>query len=126
MEISHTGFYFLLMLDNIHKLFAGLVLFSIFGIFISLMCWGMPLSEDMEKSSNITKKCLRWAIATFVISVLGAVFIPDTKQMAAIIVVPKLVNSDFVQKDLPEETKEVYGLFKQWLRAEIKEPKKTE
>lgn len=44
---------------------------------------------------------------------IAAVLLPSTKQMAAIIVAPKIVNSDVVQKDIPELYEMGIGLVKQ-------------
>lgn len=39
--------------------------------------------------------------------------IPTTRQMAAILVIPAIVNSEFMQKDLPADLREIYTLAKE-------------
>lgn len=46
------------------------------------------------------------------IAILTLIFLPSTKEMAAIKLIPVIYNSDFVQKELPKEGKELYDLAK--------------
>lgn len=46
------------------------------------------------------------------IAILTLIFLPSTKEMAAIKIIPVIYNSDFVQKELPKESKELYDLAK--------------
>lgn len=52
---------------------------------------------------------------------------PTTKEMAFIYVVPKIVNSEMVQKEIPKEVKELYFVAKDFLKqqTEIKHYKNT-
>ena len=64
-------------------------------------------------------KEFRWAIKysviALVISTFGTIFVPSTKEMAAIIIVPKIANSTAVQKDVPE----LYDLGVEWLKDKL-------
>ena len=46
------------------------------------------------------------------IAILTLIFLPSTKEMAAIKIIPVICNSEFVQKELPKESKELYDLAK--------------
>lgn len=46
--------------------------------------------------------------------------IPSTKEMATIYVIPKIVNSEFVNETLPQEMGEIYNLAKDWMRTTLK------
>ena len=43
--------------------------------------------------------------------------VPDTKQMAAIYVLPKIANSSIVSKDIPDCAKELIFLAKDYVRG---------
>ena len=45
--------------------------------------------------------------------------LPSTKEMAMIQITPVIVNSDFVQEDLPREAKELYGLAKSYFQEAV-------
>jgi hypothetical protein len=65
-----------------------------------------------------------------VIGILGClllasnIFIPSTKDMIMIKGLPAIINSDVVQKDLPEDTKAVYRLGVEYLKTKLTETKK--
>ena len=61
------------------------------------------------------RRAIKCSVIALVISTLGAILTPSTKQMAAIIVVPKIVNSTAVQKDIPE----LYSLGVEWLKDKL-------
>ena len=114
MEITTMQMYWLVMLDN---LTGGLVvilamcgLFSIFG--------GLTLGmiEKEELFLPIMKKLLVVAA----VSLLCLTFIPSTKQMAAILIVPKIANNEKVQTI----GNKVYDLAVEWME-ELK-PNKNE
>lgn len=46
----------------------------------------------------------KWVLIAWLVSILGAAFIPDSKDVAAIYVVPKIANSETVQ-ELGDKTK---------------------
>lgn len=52
---------------------------------------------------------------------------PTTKEMAFIYVIPKIVNSEMVQKEIPKEVKELYPIAKDFLKqqTEIEHHKNT-
>ena len=52
-------------------------------------------------------------IVTFIICAGLLAAVPTTRQMAAILVVPAIVNSEFMQKDLPADLREIYTLAKE-------------
>ena len=60
------------------------------------------------------------------IMITAFVLMPNTKQMATIIVAPKLINSNFVQEDLPKEAKELYSMAKSYLKEQITETKEKQ
>ena len=47
-----------------------------------------------------------------VISIITLTFLPSTREMAAIKLIPVICNSEFVQEQLPKEGKELYSFAK--------------
>lgn len=119
--MSATTLYWVLTLDSIGNtcitfsiLFFILTVVTIIFINIHNECC---LRED---EWSINKYC--YSLIPLLLSIIFvtlATFIPNTKQMATILIVPKIVKSDFVQKDLPKEAKELYGLAKGYLAKEL-------
>jgi len=111
--MNPSTMYWLMMLDNIRNTFECLLVLSIIstGILIAIGC--------CEEIKSLFKYAKISAIAAC-IGVLGITFLPNTKQMAAIIIVPKVVNSEFANETLPAEAKELYSLAKTWLVAKSK------
>jgi hypothetical protein len=100
------------------------------GFFLIMVCCIVTFILCMEGFVQENKTALKWLkrmplayIATAVTIVIG-MLIPSTKEMAVIIVAPKIVNSEFVQEDLPEEAKELYGLAKQYLKEQVEKESK--
>lgn len=98
MELSVLDMYWLVKLDDIRGfLFGSGVLFagvSLFGIIMLLACWADSALRIKYKYAFIS------VISLFCISlscILVEALIPSTKQMAAIVVLPKIVNNAQVQ-----------------------------
>jgi predicted MFS family arabinose efflux permease len=115
MNITTMQMYWLVMLDNITSSLVAIL--SICGLFFVL---GIPMLGATEKEDlfpSIAKKLLVVAAA----SLLGLTFIPSTKEMAAIMIVPRLANSEKVQTI----GNKVYDLAVEWME-ELKPNKKGE
>lgn len=114
MELSGWELYFILKLDAIRE-FLGF--FSIAGAIIgavSFFVFGMAVVEEYDKKERERvgeKWKLYFTRYLLVMAILWPVFIlmPSTKHMAAILVVPPIVNNEKVQA-LPEEMLDVLGL----------------
>lgn len=69
----------------------------------------------IDFSDYFYKRLLIFVKSMYIIiitAILTLVFLPSTKEMAAIKLIPVIYNSDFVQKELPKEGKELYDLAK--------------
>lgn len=93
--ITPMQMYWLLKLDDIRGFCAFLVGFAILAIIISLAVYNIDETERVRK--NVT---LGFAFGLFCLGLFGGAltFLPSTKQMAAIYVVPALVNNEKVQQ----------------------------
>ena len=108
--------YCILILDNVSL---GLSLLAVGGSLPLIVLWVVLNSEQVEgRFKVLIPFTVLWA-ACFVFSV----FIPNTKQAAMIFVAPKIINSEFMQEDLPAETRELYELAKEYLKCEIEKSK---
>lgn len=124
MTITSWTMYWVLILDSIITFFGILLAGSIGTIVISCSVFlaNAPAMTDAEQ--ELTKQatiCLRCAIISFLICLSALTFIPTTKQMATILIVPAVASSELVQKTIPEETKELYTLAKEFLTETIKQ-----
>ena len=115
--ITESDIYWITRFDNIHVLSGFLILLPVvFLLFFNLAC----LFEGREYAFwaiflNVLASCL------LVVGILGVTFVPTTKEMIVIKVVPKIANSEFVQTDLPREVKEMYGIAKDYLKSKLTE-----
>ena len=80
-------------------------------------CVGSTIATD-TKAETLPPGCvrlLRWLLGVFLVSGVGFMLTPTTKQMAAIIAIPAIVNNEKVQS----EASELYGLAKEWMRQQV-------
>ena len=126
MTISAETMYWILCLDNIRELCAIIILLTtLVLVFTSTILFTnsvAPLIKD--KTLRVYKCSLCISLILFAGALIGNAFIPSTKQMAAIIVVPAVVNSKIVQEDIPREAKELYELTKDAMEEFLKKEKR--
>ena len=113
MEFSSMQMYWLLMLDNIVGLFVVLLCLSVIGFIMLLHVNDEPITAPL-------KNWLLIFLSAGIFSGIALTFIPTTKQMAAIIVVPKIINNERVQQ-LPDQ---ILNLGIEWLE-DLKPKKET-
>lgn len=99
MEISTMGMYLIVKLDDIRFLFGfwGTLSFCVFGL-ITIMLLANGESEN-EKQFRIFSTIIT---GLAVLSFIFATFLPSTKQIAAIYVIPKIINDERV-KQIPDK-----------------------
>lgn len=107
--ITPSTIYWLTRLDNLGAATLSLALVcAIVGtiaIFLNMVSWE---SEDDDKGFGTGIKMLVFAVAMLV----ATVFIPTTKEAAAMLVIPKIANSESVQQ-LGDG---IVDLANQWLK----------
>lgn len=137
MTITPFQMYWILMLDNFRGA-AGILMVVNILLVISLIAILTPfwisnsfgfIMEEENKSKqenqykNLKKNIKKYIITTLSIVILSTgvlTFVPSTKQMACIVVVPMLANSTVVQKDIPE----LYDLAKNYMKNKLIESNK--
>lgn len=93
--ITPFQMYLLLMLDSICVVTA---IITIVLAFITFIFGVMSVAGDVnEEDQKYARKLLKYLVPIFVLSLLSAVFIPNTKQAATIFLVPKVLNNEKVQ-----------------------------
>lgn len=121
MTISPFELYMILKLDDIRNLLSafGAVFFISCIISATLLAvWFLTSMDDLDDISfrsvwRMIKKIFPILFAAFFVIMLLRAAIPTTRQMAAILVVPAIVNPEFMQKDLPADLREIYTLAKE-------------
>ena len=116
--ITQSQMYWLTRLDGIHGCmipFDFIAIFSAIGFVLSMI--GYILARDnQEKELAKNLKNSRWVcswmfLVSFLISVITTIFVPTTKEMAAILVVPRIVNSEKIQT----AGNKIYDLAVEWM-----------
>lgn len=109
--------YWILQLDSIGHLldFAAIVLIITVAMF-AVVGGIMKCDERSKETSNYIggmtlHRQLRWAVPLLIVFGLANTFVPSTKTMAAMIVLPAIVNNTKLQ----HEAGELYNLAKQAL-----------
>lgn len=130
MNITPSMIYWLTRLDEFSFLF-GIVfvcivivaLVNVIGGFVALdtahdnrcLSYGNrnEVPEDEARMRTRFTRAAKFGVAALLIGVVGS-FIPSTKQAAAIIVIPKIANSEVVA-EMGDTAKELLCLAKSWL-----------
>lgn len=138
MNITPSMIYWLTRLDEFSFLF-GIIfvcivivaLVNVIGGFIALDSYSTDklynrpewLAESKHNIKVRFGRAVKLALVALLVGVINS-FIPSTKQAAAIIVIPKIANSEIVA-EMGDTAKELVGLAKSWL-IELKPQPKTE
>ena len=120
--ISKMDVYWITRLDYIHNLGVLFILVSI----LFLLFFNLIIVANKLKYRTIQYFLITIASVTLLLGIATVTFVPSTKEMIVIHVVPKIANSDFVQNDLPKEAKEMYGVAKSYLKEKLTVKKKKQ
>lgn len=128
--ITPSQIYWLAKLDDIRSFFtdgflhdtvcAMLIFGTIAWVGLTIVCLatfgeiGEEATATVRKARNSACGTMLTAIVLGTIMNLGAAFVPSTKQMAAIVVIPRIANSETVS-DLGDLGKDLVGLAKEWV-----------
>lgn len=84
--------YFMVKLTTI--VVAAWVIAAVSGVFLVVSLAYMADTSDRDPELMDVAK---WLLATFLTSLAAGIFVPTTRQAAAMVVVPKIVNNEKVQ-----------------------------
>lgn len=131
MEITESTIYWITRLDKFHVT-AGLLLgISLMVLLICIVFCCVQKNELNERyirkeEEERIKREMKIAIkiacyAVFFIAMCASVlvFVPTSKEMALIKVIPAISNSKFVSDELPKGVKEIYELAKDAIKNRI-------
>ena len=124
--ITPFELYLILQADALLQLIGiGIILWFVLLFFVIIVAYQTALCEE-EQNKNENKDETNIKLGDFWTFVKGylligfllgslVVIIPSTKNLIYIYSIPKIVNSEYVQEQMPEDVKEVYGSFKDYL-----------
>jgi hypothetical protein len=72
--------------------------------------------EDQDSFGKFIKRVFFTGVTLILIGSIGRIFTPTTKEAAAIVLIPRIVNNENVAK----ENKELYDLAIEWAKAQLK------
>lgn len=123
MEITAFEMYWITRASAINTMFIILTfVFAIVSLAVIPVVYESNNDEDIEK---IFKKIYAVLLPLLAFSFLGAVFTPRTKDVAAIIAIPAIVNSEIAQEKVPEALNGIFSLAEAWVE-ELKPEKEVE
>ena len=124
--ITQSQMYWLTRLDGIHGCmipFGFIAVFSAIGFVLSMICYILARdNQENELAKNLknSRRICSWMfLVSFLISVIITIFVPTTKEMAAIWVIPQIANSEKIQT----VGNKVYDIAVEWM--EELRPKNT-
>ena len=132
MTITPWELYWLFKLDDIHTMLdiftilvgSALGIFFVIRFDIIMASFDFNLQEETHEVRKKLYHIFNILLVILVISVVIKTFLPTTNQMVTLKVVPEIVNSEFIQKDFPEELKELYAIAKEYMKEQINQKQK--
>lgn len=99
MEITTSLVYWATRLDYIKTTAMILTSFSgpctfIFGILLFANTGIEYMGSNSFLSNSFLKSVIKWSFSICILSVLTIIFTPNTKEMAAMVIIPKVANSE--------------------------------
>lgn len=114
MTITPVTMYWITRLDSISGLMCIILFVCVLGIIITAINWG--LNEPIDEEREPYKKWFKRETITAIIAALILTFIPSSKEMAIIYVVPHIAESQIVKQDIPELYDLGVDALKDWLK----------
>lgn len=117
MTITPATMYWFTRLDGITNTCAIVTILGAFALlFLSIAYYATGNNtEDMYDHKTVSG-ILKWFIPVWLFCLIGALFIPNSKQMAMIYVVPQITESQVVKQDIPELYDLGVNALKDWLK----------
>lgn len=117
MNISPIEVYFILQLDSIRNAIVALLIIIGLPTVISAVIFFLSFDACFEFDGTVralTKKLCTMSLSLFFVLFLVQAFIPSTKQMAAVLILPQVVNNEKVQQLPGDILNLVQSLIKEW------------
>ena len=122
MTLSYSLMYWFTRLDGLNTLFGLItVIAGIALVFLTIFCVIASYDKDDVDAPTyhkMFKKFINMLILPWIISLLGLLFVPSSKEMAMIYVVPHISESQVIKQDVPELYDLGINALKDWLKKE--------
>lgn len=124
--ITTTQMYWITRADAIYTTLTGfmvpLIILTVLATIVKIISIfvGADDDDDVQLIKSVTKFWVGFCVALGLIAGVR-MFVPTTKELAAIIVVPKIANSTLVTEKIPQELAELYAIAKQYMVETLKE-----
>ena len=118
MTITPSMMYWFTRLDPVHDLLCVFIFLCAIGFIATCISWIALEGYENEGVRKKTKTWFRFFSIAGLLCLLGNVFIPTSKQMAMIYVVPSITDSQFVKQDIPELYDLGVNALKDWLKKD--------
>lgn len=110
--------YWFTRLDGITTFFQIIAFVGVFALlFLSAVYWATDNDTDIHEH-KIAKGILKLFVPVWLFSLIGLLFVPNSKQMAMIYVVPQITESQVVKQDIPELYDLGVNALKDWLKKD--------
>lgn len=124
MTITPATMYWFTRLDNIHCFCNVLCLLFGLGIVIMIVATVATAADGCYDETNpqckrnlkFLKKIWMTVCGFLLFGILGTIFVPTSRQMAMIYVVPQITESQVVKQDIPELYDLGVNALKDWLK----------
>ncbi len=122
MTITPAIMYWLTRLDGLRALFSAVVAIGSFALIFALVAYIFSKYDETadELAKGVSRAAVRILTPVWSIALIGLLFVPTTKEMAMIYVVPQITESRVVQQDIPE----LYDMGVQALKDWLKKPER--
>ena len=119
--ITAWDIYWVMQLDSIKTLFTVASVVILIGL-LMFPIWMMMLEDVCDDANGVGKRIAKWGAGSLLISAGIVAFLPSSRTAAAMIIIPKIANSETIQK----EAGDLYQLAKDGLRRLVAPPEKKD
>lgn len=118
MTITPATMYWFTRLDGITTFFSVLTTLGTIAFIILLIFFVVSKVDDTceEPVKKAISTLFKTVTPIWLIAVIGVLFIPTSKEMAMIYVVPQITESQVVKQDIPELYDLGVNALKDWLK----------
>lgn len=123
MTITPWEIYCILKLDDIKVLSGTTSFFSLIACIVIIIITFFTYIDSDEDSTKMRKYLSKVFVVLLPICLFTTALntlAPSTKQMAAIKVIPAIVNSKLSKKDFPEDLNKIYTMAKECMEEQLR------
>jgi hypothetical protein len=116
--VTAKQIYWVTRLDYARGACIGLLIASAILAVVTVIILLAAICQD-ETVNGAYKKltAVVWLVLT--LSIAGVIFTPSTGEAATMYIAPRIVNSEFVSQTVPEDLRQLYDLFKGYVKEKL-------